>query len=126
MNHYLLLRVLSLFLAWRGVAVMHTPDRANIAADIASTDADEREADILTSIALHESDGHWNAIGDGGAAHGAWQVHGDPSAAEALRRLRHSEAVCGRWDLTLYAGCGTCGSCPETVASLLDPMRPRR
>ena len=98
---------------------------AAIAADIASTDATDEEAELLVDICIHESRCSLKAVGDGGRARGAWQVRGkDASAAEALRRVRWSYAICG--DLSAYAGCGRCGSCPNIVKSLGDPSLPRR
>jgi hypothetical protein len=101
---------------------------ANVAAEIAATDATDDEAAELVTACVHESRCHAGAVGDGGQARGAWQVHGrDASAAEALRRIRWSERVCGGpGHLELFAGCGACGRCPEIVASLLDPSLPRR
>ena len=98
---------------------------ANVATLIAVTDADEDEARALATIAIHESRASLRAVGDGGSAHGPWQVRGpDASADRALYLVRWSVAACG--DLSLYAGCGGCGRCPEIVASLLDPTLPRR
>jgi len=103
---------------------------ANVAADIAGTDATEDEAAELAMIAIHESRAHRAAVNDrdhGGRRVGAWQTGGDdPSAEAALRLLRWSERACGKGDASLYAGCGRCGACPEIVASLLDPTLPRR
>jgi len=100
---------------------------ANVAADVASTDATEDEAAELVTACIHESRCHPTAIGDGGAARGAWQVHGrDADARGALARLRWSERACGVGDLSLFAGCRRCGACPAIVASLLDPSLPRR
>lgn len=112
---------------WLGVA--STPERAvelgNVAILIASTDADADEAALLAAVCIHESRCALGAIGDGGLSRGAWQVRGrDASVTAALRNLRRSRRICG--DLTLYAGCGNCGSCPEIVASLQDPSLPRR
>jgi hypothetical protein len=96
-----------------------------VAIEIASTDASEAEAELLAAICLHESRCHTHAVGDGGKAYGAWQVRGGPpTAVEALRRVRWSWQACG--DLSLYAGCGWCGRCPEVVASLQDPTLARR
>lgn len=98
---------------------------AGIAADIASTDASEEEARLLVAICVHESRCHTKAVGDGGLSRGAWQVRGrDVGAAGALAKVRWSKAICG--DLSAYAGCGRCGSCPEVVKSLGDPGVPRR
>jgi hypothetical protein len=98
---------------------------ANVSALIAATDATETEAATLVAIAIHESRASLRAVGDGGSARGAWQVRGsDASVEQALRLVRWSVATCG--DLSLYAGCGGCGRCPEIAASLLDPTLPRR
>lgn len=100
---------------------------SNLAVEVAETGATDDEAAELVAACIHESRCHTKAIGDGGQARGAWQVHGrDASATEALRRLRWSERACGVGDLSLFAGCGRCGACPEIVASLLDPTLPRR
>jgi hypothetical protein len=97
---------------------------ANVAADIASTDATESEAELLAAICIHESRCHVAAVGDGGRARGPWQVHGrDGSAREALSRVRWSYQGCG--DLSLFAGFGRCGGRPEVLESLIDPSRPR-
>lgn len=99
-------------------------DLANVAADIASTDASESEAEALAAIAIHESRATWHVTGDHGQAFGPFQVRGpDASAREALRLLRWSTGVCG--DTSLYAGCGRCGACPAIAASLVDPTLPR-
>lgn len=98
---------------------------ANVAADIASTDASESEALTLVTTCVHESRCHTNAVGDHGAARGAWQVHGrDVGARAALARVRWSVRACG--DLSLFAGFGRCGGDPAVLASLLDPALPRR
>jgi hypothetical protein len=124
----MLLHILSCLLLWLHPDPRNTRRLAElelVALDIASTDASEEEAEVLVSVCLHESRCHLRARGDGGHALGPWQIHGpDPSAAEALRRLRWSWGACG--DLSLYAGCGRCGACPDVVASLLDPTLPRR
>ena len=97
----------------------------SIAADVADTDATEGEARLLASIAVHESRATVRAVGDGGLSRGAWQVRGrDVSAAGALAKVRWSYRLCA--DLSAYAGCGRCGSCPAIVASLVDPTLPRR
>lgn len=101
-----------------------------IATDIAGTDATEGEARLLVSICVHESRCSLKAVGDGGSAKGAWQVHSarggaeDVGAAAALAKVRWSYAICG--DLSAYAGCGRCGACPEIVRSLVDPKIPRK
>jgi hypothetical protein len=97
-----------------------------VAVDIAKTDADEQEALGLVKIAIHESGAKVKAIGDGGRAFGPFQIRGgrDYSATEALRRYRWSVEACG--DLSLYAGCGRCGACPDIITSLEDPALPRR
>ena len=98
---------------------------ANVAADIASTDASDNEAALLVAICLHESNCHREAIGDGGKSRGAWQVRGrDVSAAGALAKVRWSMRVCG--NLAPYAGARRCGDVPDVVASLIDPTLPRR
>ncbi len=97
-----------------------------IAVQVAETDATEGEARLLAAIAVHESRASLHAVGDGGLSRGAWQVRGrDASAGAALRAVRWSFRVCG--DLSAYAGCGRCGSCPAgLLASLADPTLPRR
>lgn len=96
----------------------------DVAADIATTDATETEVDLLVAIAVHESRVTPSAKGLDGSV-GAFQVRGGPgTATEALRRVRWSYALCG--DLSAYAGCRVCGSCPEIVGSLEDPGLPRR
>lgn len=113
----------------------HTIDRAldralelaNVASDIASTDATETEAAELVAICIHESRCTPHAVGDGGAPGGAFQVRGrDISAIGALAKLRWSERLCGPGGLAPYAGGRRCGDVPEVVASLLDPTIPRR
>ena len=108
------------------VDVGRLQELASVAADVATTDASDVEAEELVAVAIHESNVHPRAVGDGGRARGAWQVHGrDASAREALSRLRWSERACH--DLSLFAGCGGCGRCPDgLLASLLDPTAPRR
>jgi len=98
-------------------------DLINVAGDIASTDATEVEAELLAAICIHESRCTPKAKGLDGSV-GAFQVHGGPGTAEALRRVRWSYGICG--DLSLYAGCGRCGACPEVVDSLTDPSLPRK
>jgi hypothetical protein len=98
-----------------------------IAADLESTDASDVETEELVAIEVHESRCHLNAVGDGGASKGPWQVQrGDPSAAGALAKLRWSESICGPGGLAPYAGARRCGDVPWVVASLLDPTIPRR
>jgi hypothetical protein len=46
-----------------------------IAEDIASTDADETEAEVLVAICIHESRCHLRAVGRDGSI-GPWQVRG--------------------------------------------------
>lgn len=105
--------------------VTRTEELAAIAWDVASTDATEEEGLLLAKIAIHESRAHLHAVGDGGLSRGAWQVRGrDVGAAGALAKVRWSRRLCA--DLSAYAGCGRCGSCPEIVASLGDPALPRR
>jgi hypothetical protein len=103
---------------------------ANIAAEIAATDATDDEAAELVTACVHETGCRYGVESrDGRGAKGPWQVEGsrDVSAKEALRRIRWSERVCGGpGHLELFAGCGACGRCPEIVASLLDPSLPRR
>lgn len=81
-----------------------------ISEDIASTDANEDEALLLASIAMHETMARLDVVGKLGER-GAFQVMppGDPHAKEALRRLR----VQG---LQGYAGCQK--PCPQTVNAL--------
>jgi hypothetical protein len=99
-------------------------DLETVALDIASTDATAEEAETLVAVCVHESGCRPRAVGSDGSV-GAFQIRKGPgTAAEALRRLRWSASVCG--DLSLYAGCGRCGACPEIVASLVDPTLPRR
>ena|ERR1019366_1058246 len=98
----------------------------SIALDVASTDADETEGELLVSIAIHESNAHAHAVGRAGER-GPWQVMppGKPIAAEALRLIRWSFRECGGADL--FAGCRACGHCPPgLLASLTDPAIPRR
>jgi hypothetical protein len=98
---------------------------ASIAMEITETDATEDEGFLLVGICIHESRCTRGAIGDGGRSRGAWQVRGrDVGAAAALAKVRWSYGVCG--DLSLYAGCGRCGSCPDIVQSLEDPTLPRK
>jgi hypothetical protein len=101
---------------------------ASIVQDVISTDATEDEAYELLAVSIHETRAHVRAHGRDGSR-GAFQVR-PPAASygalEALRRLRWSERACGAGDLSLYAGCGQCGKCPEIVQSLLDPSLPRR
>ena len=93
-----------------------------IAADVASTDATEVEAEELSAICVHESRCHLAAIGDGGKSLGPWQVQGGRhDAAGALARLRWSVGICGVGGLALYAGARHCGDVPRVVRSLLDP-----
>jgi len=103
----------------------------DIAQQIVSTDADEAEGETLAAVAIHETGarifrhGTHSLVTDGRGAFGPWQVvGGPPTAAEALRRVRWSVGLCG--DLSLYAGCGRCGACPDIASSLWDPTLPRR
>ena len=100
-----------------------------LAQDVASTDATEEEAVVLVNICVHESRCSARAVGDGGRSRGAWQVRAargvvGTGAAAALAKVRWSRKICG--DLSAYAGCGRCGSCPDVVRSLMDPKLPRR
>jgi hypothetical protein len=98
---------------------------ASIAMEITETGATEDEGLLLVGICIHESRCTRGAIGDGGLSRGAWQVRGrDVGASAALAKVRWSYGVCG--DLSLYAGCGRCGSCPDIVRSLEDPTLPRK
>ena len=125
----MLAHILYCLLAWCNVAPLDAArhnELANIAADVASTDATTDEAELLVAICVHESHCHLRAVGDGGRARGPWQIHGrDTSAAAALARIRWSMAACG--NLSIYAGCGRCGACPDGLLdSLMDPTLPRR
>ena len=52
-------------------------------------------------------------------------VHAHQDHAAALARIRWSMAACG--NLSIYAGCGRCGACPDGLLdSLMDPTLPRR
>ena len=105
--------------------VRRLTELAQVAADIASTDATQDEARMLAAIAVHESNARPAAVGDGGHSRGAFQVwDGPPTAREALKRLRGSLEACGTAEL--YAGCKRCGGCPRIAASLVDPSIPRR
>jgi hypothetical protein len=100
-----------------------------IAVLIAKTDADEEEAVGLAAAAFHETGAVLtDKRGDGGKSKGPFQVQGplgrDHGATTALVVYRWSVATCG--DLSLYAGCGRCGACPEIVVSLADPTVERR
>jgi len=87
--------------------------------------ATEEEVRLLVGIAVHESRAPLHAVGDGGLSKGPWQVRGPRhDATAALERVRWSYRICG--DLSAFAGCGRCGSCPEIVKSLGDPTLPRR
>lgn len=88
-----------------------------VAADIAATDASEREARLLASIAIHESSVRASAVGPGGER-GAFQIMppGKPGAREALRRLRIQ-------GLEVYAGCGS-HRCPELADALAKYAAP--
>ena len=98
---------------------------ADIAAQIGATDASEEESETLVAVAIHESNAHLRAVGDGGLSRGAWQVRGrDISARAALAKMRWSMRACG--DLSLYAGFGRCGGDPVVLTSLIDPTVPRR
>lgn len=104
----------------------HVEELVAIAMDVDSTDATEGEAVLLATVCVHESHCRLKAVGDSGKARGPWQVRGqkDVGAGAALAKVRWSYGVCG--DLSLYAGCGRCGACPEIVKSLEDPTLPRR
>jgi len=124
----MLATILYCLLAWCNVAPLDTArhnELAELAADVAATDATEAEAELLVAICVHESRCRPHAVGDGGLSRGAWQVRGrDVSASAALARVRWSMAACG--DLSLYAGFGRCGGDPAVLASLMDPTLPRR
>lgn len=125
----MLLHVLTCLLLWlhpspRDVARLQELEQ--IAVEVATTDAADWEAELLAAICIHET----GCVAEDrifthkdGLARGPWQVRGEPSAREALRRVRWSWAACG--DLSLYAGCGGCGRCPGIVRSLTDPTVPR-
>ena len=106
--------------------VARLKELAAIAVEIARTDATETEAEELVAICIHESGCRTRAKGRDGSV-GAWQIHPPAKAydaAEALARVRWSVDTCG--DLSLYAGCGRCGTCPAIVESLVNPTLPRR
>jgi hypothetical protein len=123
------LAILYLLLAHLGhpKTIERAVEISNTAAKIAWTNADADEAAELATIAIHETGCVDHPAWDGSACFGEWQVCGERTdAGAALELLRWSERTCGKGDLSLYAGCGRCGACPEIVASLLDPTLPRR
>ena len=122
------LHILTVLLLWchpNPSDVTRLAELSAIAADVASTDADETEGELLVAVCVHESRCRAHAVGDSGAARGPWQVHGrDVSAREALSRLRWSLRACH--DLSLFAGYGRCGGDGAVLESLMDPTLPRR
>jgi hypothetical protein len=138
MNIALYTHALTCLLTWthpRHTDVARLRELQVIAVDIAQTDGDMTDAEVLAAVSIHESTAQvwmWKngkrvpLVGLGGAR-GPFQVEvGPATAAGALALVRWSTAACGEGDLSLYAGCRTCGACPEIVSSLLDPTAPRR
>ncbi len=124
------LSIVLMLIAHLGVA--SSPERAieyaNVATLVLEATDDADRAHELVAIAIHETGATWPTDGgvDGDDC-GPWQVRGGGcSAADALALVQWSESVCGKGDLSLYAGCRQCGACPAIVASLMDPTLPRR
>jgi hypothetical protein len=139
-NFPIFVHVLTCLLDWlhpRATNVRRLTELSVIARDVASTDASSEEAEELAAVCIHESGCVLGARGKDGSI-GPWQVRPPAKsfgAGEALKRLRWSEGVCGKGDLSLYAGFGYCvghSASPEgdarraVLASLLDPTLPRK
>jgi hypothetical protein len=91
-------------------------DARAIAVEVWNVAETPREAATLLVTAWEESRFQQSAVGDGGQARTAYQLHGAPRTAvldigEATRiasaRLRASARLCPRWPLAVYAS----GSC---------------
>jgi hypothetical protein len=91
-------------------------DARAIAAEIARVAADRHEAAVMVVVAWRESAFRASAVGDGGLARCAFQLHGAPRSVLtdlrqctelAAERLRASAAACPSAPLAAFAS-GTC------------------
>jgi hypothetical protein len=101
--------VLTAMLSWVSPRPANVPrlyELSEVAWAIAKTDASPSEALQLAAIAFHESGFKIHALGKSGER-GPWQIMppGEPTAHEALRRMRYSYETCG--SLAWYAS-GQC------------------